>query len=164
MTYKKIISTFCWNLMLVPSLTVSDELPGPIATPDEEKQIIKVDPLLLEQKTEFELNDSSDFKVISGFGAKMTEIRIFKSSDKKFDVGVTKIDKVTLSFHDWPIDEFVSVLEGSVEIIDQEKNVQIYESGDSFVIPKGFSGIWKQLSPVTMVTIFYSAESQNHHN
>lgn len=132
--------------------------------PAEKHQIVSIDSASLGQGAGFELQDSSEFKVISGFGAKIREIRLFKSLDDKFDVGLTKIDKVTLRFQDWPIDEFVSLLKGRVEITDRNKNAQVFEEGESFVIPQGFNGVWRQLSPVTMITIFYSKDAQNHHN
>ncbi len=161
MNYKK-LNFAVVGLMLFPNLVISKDLEKKETVAVERNQIVKIDPSSLVRESKFELKDSSEFKIISGFGAKMSEARIYKSTDKKFDVGITKIDKVTLNFHDWPIDEFVYLIEGQVEITDQDLNVNVYGPGDSIVIPKGFSGVWRQISSVTMVTIFYLAESNQH--
>jgi uncharacterized cupin superfamily protein len=159
MTYKKLAFAVVGGLMLFPHLLMSKDLADKVEMPVEKNQIVRIDPALLEQEPEFELQDSSEIKIISEFGAKMREVRIYKSLDGKFDVGVSRIDKAALRFQDWPRDEFVYLVKGQVEIIDQNRNAQIFEPGDSIVIPKDFSGVWRQLSPVTMITIEYSTES-----
>ena len=44
---------------------------------------------------------------------------------------------------DYGFDEFCVVLEGSVTMIDDEYE-DTFTAGDSFLIPKGFIGYWKQ--------------------
>ena len=45
---------------------------------------------------------------------------------------------------DYGCDEFCVVLEGSVTMIDDDGHGETFPAGDSFLIPKGFTGYWKQ--------------------
>ncbi len=42
----------------------------------------------------------------------------------------------------YPYDEFVLVLEGEVTLSATEGEKRTYRAGDSFVVPKGFTGTW----------------------
>jgi uncharacterized cupin superfamily protein len=44
-----------------------------------------------------------------------------------------------------PFDEFVQVLSGKLILTDSRGTVHEYLPGDSLVVPKGFTGIWKML-------------------
>lgn len=80
----------------------------------------------------------------------------FASIDKKLTGDVSAYKKVTLKLSDWPVDEVMFILEGSVEITDLDGHGQIYKAGDAFVMPKGFSGTWRQLSDIKKVSFSYS--------
>ena len=146
----------------VPTESNSAEPSGDVKAPDEIRPIVNLDPAAVTNGAKVELKDSPDFTIASGLGADIQEVRIYKSADEKFDVGFTKIDTVTLNFQNWPIDEFVTVVEGQVEISSSDMDTKLYGPGDSFVIPKGFNGLWRQLSPVTLLTIFYATDSSGH--
>ena len=45
-------------------------------------------------------------------------------------------------------DEFCVILEGTVELTDASGHHETYKAGDSFVIPSGFTGTWKNVTPV----------------
>lgn len=45
-------------------------------------------------------------------------------------------------------DEFCVLLEGTVELTDASGHMETYEAGQSFLIPSGFSGIWRSVTPV----------------
>ncbi|HKQ83712.1 MAG TPA: cupin domain-containing protein [Steroidobacteraceae bacterium] len=44
--------------------------------------------------------------------------------------------------------EFCYILEGTVEISDNEGNVASYGPGDAFIVQPGFDGVWKSLTRV----------------
>lgn len=159
MTYKKLVFAVVGVLALFAHLVFSQALASSDTTPVGKNEIVRIDSAMLENEPEFELQDSTEIKIISKVSAKMREVRIYKSIDEKFDVGISEIDKTAMIFQDWPVDEFVYFIKGRVEVIDQNDNAQVFGPGDSIVIPKGFSGVWKQLSPVTMITILYSTQS-----
>lgn len=43
----------------------------------------------------------------------------------------------------FPYDEFVMVLSGKLTLTDATDQVQEFVAGESVVVPKGFTGIWK---------------------
>ena len=45
---------------------------------------------------------------------------------------------------DYPYNEIVFILEGSISIIDEDEYEELFRPGDCFFITKGFNGIWKQ--------------------
>ncbi len=47
------------------------------------------------------------------------------------------------------------LLEGAIEIADLGGNSRIYRAGDMLVLPKGFNGTWRQLSPIRKVSVSY---------
>jgi uncharacterized cupin superfamily protein len=49
---------------------------------------------------------------------------------------------------DYTEDEFCYILEGKVRLTDSAGRTEEYKSGDAFVIPKGFTGVWETVEPV----------------
>ena len=45
----------------------------------------------------------------------------------------------------FPFDEFVTVLSGKLVLTDREGTVAEYSSGESLVVPKGFTGTWQMI-------------------
>jgi uncharacterized cupin superfamily protein len=45
---------------------------------------------------------------------------------------------------DYPYDEIVYVVEGSISIVDENGNDEIFKAGDCFFLQRGFSGQWTQ--------------------
>jgi uncharacterized cupin superfamily protein len=58
--------------------------------------------------------------------------------------GVWECTPFTLKFGPYPVDEFMLVLEGSVNIVHADGHEEIFRKGDAFVIPKGLPCQWKQ--------------------
>jgi uncharacterized cupin superfamily protein len=80
----------------------------------------------------------------------------FVSADKKVSAGLSKFKKVTLKLTNWPVDEIMFILDGEVEITDLAGHGRIYKPGDAFVMPKGFSGTWHQLSDIKKIQVVYN--------
>ena len=59
-------------------------------------------------------------------------------------VGVWEATAYTEKIEDYPADEFMFVLEGSVTIIDRDGQEDTFRKGDCFFMPRGFTGYWKQ--------------------
>lgn len=45
-------------------------------------------------------------------------------------------------------DELCTLLEGEVKLTDAGGHSETYVAGDTFVIPKGFTGVWETVRPV----------------
>jgi hypothetical protein len=58
---------------------------------------------------------------------------------------------------DYGCDEFCVVLKGSVTMIDDDGHEETFPAGDSFLIPKGFTGYWKQSEKIKkfFMTVFF---------
>lgn len=107
------------------------------------------------------LESAPYMKVVEHAGARAANVSSFRSADQRFDAGVSQYETVTLQLQDWPIDEFMYILSGRVEITDARGYSRVYGPGDGFVMPKGFHGIWKQLSPIKKINVSYSSDREN---
>jgi len=96
--------------------------------------------------------------VLSQEPAKYIAVDKFVSTDKRLTASVKRYEKVTLGLRDWPIDEVMFLLGGQVEITGSDGVSKIYSKGDLIVIPKGFTGQWRQLSTIEMATVVYGIE------
>jgi uncharacterized cupin superfamily protein len=45
-------------------------------------------------------------------------------------------------------DEICFILEGVVRLTDETGHEETYRSGDAFIVPTGFKGIWENVEPV----------------
>ena len=45
-------------------------------------------------------------------------------------------------------DELCTLLEGEVRLTDESGVTETYRAGDTFLIPKGFKGVWETVLPV----------------
>lgn len=52
-------------------------------------------------------------------------------------------EPLTLKVVDFPVDEFVTVLSGTLILTVAGEEPQVFEVGDSVMVPKGFTGIWE---------------------
>jgi uncharacterized cupin superfamily protein len=92
-------------------------------------------------------------KVLEGEGRTFASVARYVSSDQKFKANVKRFEPTTLELTDWPIDEFMFLIRGRVEITDASGKSHIYGAGEAFVMPKGFTGRWRQLSSIGMYTV-----------
>jgi uncharacterized cupin superfamily protein len=58
-----------------------------------------------------------------------------------------------------PYDEFVYLLEGHIDVIDDEGNVESYKTGDSFMMPRGCKCTWDVKEPVRNLYVVLTAEA-----
>ena len=67
--------------------------------------------------------------------------------------GVWKCTAHTLKFGPYPVDEFMLVLDGSVNIVHEDGHEDIFRAGDAFVIPKGLPCQWKQTESIHKIYV-----------
>ena len=58
-------------------------------------------------------------------------------------VSIYEADDGMVKIIDYPFDEFVHVLNGRAILTVEGAAPQTFETGDSFVVPKGFTGTWE---------------------
>ena len=120
-------------------------------------EIIEVSPEISSGLTAHAVEDQPYWTVTDGDAPTFGSRKDFVSPDGLFQVGCSQYDKMTLQIKDWPIDEFMHILEGQVEITDESGASRVYGPGDMFVMPKGFSGTWRQLGPIKKLDAYYGS-------
>lgn len=53
-------------------------------------------------------------------------------------------------------DEMCVLIEGEVRLTDAAGHVETYVAGDTFMIPKGFKGVWETVRPVRKFYAIYN--------
>lgn len=76
------------------------------------------------------------------------------SMDDKFSFGLWRRDVQQRHF-ERPYHEVAYIVEGEVEVTDDDGNVLVAGPGDVLITPKGSKGYWKNLSPVKKVWGIY---------
>ena len=76
------------------------------------------------------------------------------SVDDKFSFGLWQRDVQRRHF-ERPYHEVAYIVDGEVEVTDDEGNVHVAGPGDILITPKGSKGHWKNLSPVKKVWGIY---------
>jgi uncharacterized protein len=58
-------------------------------------------------------------------------------------------------------DELCVILEGAVRLTDGAGEAQTYRGGDTFLIPRGFTGVWETLEPTRKFYAIHRARTGN---
>ena len=82
------------------------------------------------------------------------ECRAAMSADDKFSFGLWKRDVQQRHF-ERPYHEVAYIIEGQVEVTDDEGELHVAGPGDILITPKGSTGYWKNLTPVKKVWGIY---------
>lgn len=75
----------------------------------------------------------------------------FTRPEAKLRAGIWRSEAYTERYDDYPVDEFMIVLEGEVTLQGDGFN-DTFRKGDAFLVPKGFRGIWHQ--PTAMLKFY----------
>jgi hypothetical protein len=86
-------------------------------------------------------------EVVAGSAAELGH-NYYTSPSGVLTAGVWKCTAHTLEFGPYPVDEFMLVLDGSVNIVHADGHEEIFRAGDAFVIPKGLPCQWKQTESI----------------
>ena len=62
--------------------------------------------------------------------------------------GIWRCGAYTERYDNYPVDEFMVVLDGEVTLTSDGGFSDTYRRGDSFLLPKGFKGTWHQPGPM----------------
>ncbi|MGZ4533439.1 MAG: cupin domain-containing protein [Mycobacteriaceae bacterium] len=79
------------------------------------------------------------------------------SDDEHFSCGLWQRD-VQHSYFERPHYEIAYILEGEVEVTDDDGNRVVARAGDILITPKGSKGQWKNLSPVKKFWTVYEEQ------
>jgi len=141
--------------LLVPALAFAGtRAESPVATADD-IVIIDISPRAPIDITQQPVGSYSFMKVIEGSDPSYGAREDFVSEDGKLRVDYSQYTTMTLQLEDWPADEFMLFVEGMVEITDKKGRSKVYGPGDMILMPRGFSGIWRQLEPIKKISVTY---------
>jgi uncharacterized cupin superfamily protein len=141
-------------LLLAPILVGScAEKPAPAAR--DPIAIIDISPAPPADIAEQPVGSYSFMKVIEGDDPSYGARQDFVSTDGKLSVDYSQYTTMTLELVDWPADEFMLFVEGQVEITDRQGRSKTYGPGDMILMPRGFSGTWRQLGPIKKISVTY---------
>jgi len=82
------------------------------------------------------------------------EFTAVKSMDDRFSFGLWRRD-VQRRYFERTCHEVAYILEGQVEVTDDDGNVHVAGPGDILVTPRGSKGYWKNLGPVKKIWGIY---------
>ena len=77
----------------------------------------------------------------------------------QLDAGVWECEPNKHVIESAPYDEFVYLLEGRIDVIDDNGAVETYKAGDSFVMPRGCKCTWDVKEPVRKLYVVLTAET-----
>jgi uncharacterized cupin superfamily protein len=77
----------------------------------------------------------------------------------QFDAGVWECQPNVHVLEAAPYDEFVYLLEGHIDVIDDEGTVETYKAGDSFMMPRGCKCTWDVKEPVRKLYVVLTADA-----
>jgi uncharacterized cupin superfamily protein len=83
-----------------------------------------------------------------------------QSGDERFSCGVWERD-VQNRYFERPYHEIAYIIEGEVEVTDDDGNLVKAGPGDILITPKGSKGHWKNLSPVKKFFTIYEDPSDS---
>lgn len=79
----------------------------------------------------------------------------FTNGDGKVTAGVWECTPCREEIKRYGVDEFMTVLSGSVTVTDADGNAETYTAGDSFVIGADFSGTWEITETIRKFWMIY---------
>ena len=80
--------------------------------------------------------------------------RIFETTTQspcEMRVGIWEATRYAEKLVDYPYNEIVFLLEGSISIISDEGQNELFTPGDCFFLQKGFNGQWKQHETIKII-------------
>lgn len=134
----------------------ADTASGPAST---SQSVISIKPHSIDSTTPQPVTNTPFMRITSGNNPTYRSAIVFTSADGKLQVDVSSYDTMSLATSNWPVDEFMVFLEGQVEIADAAGHRETYGPGDSIVAPHGLSSTWRQLCPVTKLSVSYNPSS-----
>lgn len=80
---------------------------------------------------------------VGGFNGEYKEATVYKSKVTPGNrVAFWESEAGVLKTDDYPIDEYILVLEGHVVTTDADGTRREFRAGDTFLLPKGWAGTW----------------------
>ena len=83
----------------------------------------------------------------------------YADKTNQLDAGVWECEVNKHVIEASPYDEFVYLLQGHIDVTDDEGNVETFKAGDSFVMPRDCKCTWDVKEPVRKLYVVLTAEA-----
>jgi uncharacterized cupin superfamily protein len=83
----------------------------------------------------------------------------FTDSTGQLTAGVWECTPCTSQFDSYPVDEFCTILSGTVVVTDGDGRAETFKPGDSFVIPKGLKCVWHMPETTRKFYVIFDAKT-----
>ena len=84
---------------------------------------------------------------------------LYADQTGQLDAGVWECEPNRHVIEAAPYDEFVYLLQGHIDVIDDKGAVQTFKAGDSFVMPRGCKCTWDVKEPVRKLYVVLTAKA-----
>ncbi len=84
---------------------------------------------------------------------------LYADQTGQLDAGVWECAPNKHVYEAAPYDEFVYLLEGRIDITDDQGAVETFKAGDSFILPRGCACTWDVKEPVRKLYVVLTAEA-----
>ena len=84
---------------------------------------------------------------------------LYADQTGQLDAGVWECEVNKHVIDSAPYDEFVYLLQGRIDVIDDDGLVETYQAGDSFMMPRGCKCTWDVKEPVRKLYVVLTAEA-----
>lgn len=102
-------------------------------------------------------DDLPEGEIMSGT-RKQSGLLLFEDKARGLSAGIWEQGANESRWIDYPVNEFMTVLEGEVVIVEEDRTVSI-KAGESFIIPKGLRCRWTQPGYVKKVFVIFEDAS-----
>ncbi len=109
-------------------------------------------------RTVHDMSDWSDMPLVGNLvGDTAPRERFYRAFDTvipqptEVRAGIWEATEYSEKVTDYPFNEIVFVIEGSLSMLDEAGEEERFEAGDCFFIEKGFNGEWRQNSSVKII-------------
>jgi uncharacterized cupin superfamily protein len=101
--------------------------------------------------------DFPEGEIVSGTRSQNGRV-LFEDTERGLSAGVWEQGANESRWMDYPVNEFMTVLEGEVVIVEEDRKVSI-TAGESFIIPKGLRCRWTQPGHVKKFFVIFDDRS-----
>ncbi len=88
-----------------------------------------------------------------------TGYNFFTDGSGQLTAGVWECTPCTTQTDSYPVDEFCTILSGTVVITDDAGHSETFKAGDSFVVPKGLSCTWHMPETTRKYYVIFDAKT-----
>jgi uncharacterized cupin superfamily protein len=102
-------------------------------------------------------DDFSESDIVAGSRKQNGRI-LFEDKARGLSAGIWEQDANESSWMTYPVNEFMTVLDGKVVIVEEDRSVSV-RAGESFIIPKGLRCRWTQPGHVKKFFVIFDDSS-----